>query len=791
MRVSAIIALTILCSAVLAAAPSKVDICMYDKVSRMSDEGQKLAFFLTRTAIKTEVTSSTEVTYSTHVHTQYHTKYISSFVNSEEWVESHGGWTTVCSQIAQKCENKRGKTVCKKWKKSCDAHSSGFNWTVGPNVVVNGSGNGSSSTTGNGNGSSSTTTGNGSSSTSTTGNGKTGTSTTTTGTGSGKPTKGKKCTLYAAAPRKRVCVQRNKSNKCTKRVTFYRSNKCTQWKKVLRSYIKPNRYSFKRSTYLRILRGNKDKKWRRAFRRAVRRMARKYKLIRVRRVFFKAEKKYRICRKKMAALAKTSKWIVKMTKLNDKRRVKLAAKLNKINAIKDVKIRDAKLAKFKIYRKKSKKNFKRKVSLKLAKGCGCEKKFLKFNKYRKSLRLSLKVKKAKGRKLQCARAAASKKITVVRRPVKKVKVVKAKVAKAKLSLKIKAPKTKIVIKKGLPKKNKIVIKKGLPKKNKIVIKINKPVKAAKIVVDYALVSKCFRFVMGHPYIKQNKKCVKSIRTWAATNKKFRCVTRERHFTARRCLTFKQTKKGKVVCTKRVKIYGTRVCIKRGMKNGRVRCLGKKTVFPKARCVKSVKVGKKSFCVQNKFYRPITFCAKYKKFSGKRRCVAKKTFAGKKFFKVRCAKTKKIIKVAKGKKCGCNKFKVVLRKKFRVNAKKFKMRCQVCAEHKKRRQLRLKFNKKMALKFRAKKAALKLKVRKTGLKVKTCSKKFVKVVKAPSLPPKRILKINMKKEIKVGRKLKKELKKIAKNKELTKAQKIAKRVAAVEKWWASIKSEAER
>lgn len=91
MRVTSIFVLAILCSAAFAAAPTNVDICMYEKVSRMTEEGQKLAFFLTRTAIVTSVSTHTEVSYSTHTTTQY----ISSFVNSEDWVSTHGGWNTV------------------------------------------------------------------------------------------------------------------------------------------------------------------------------------------------------------------------------------------------------------------------------------------------------------------------------------------------------------------------------------------------------------------------------------------------------------------------------------------------------------------------------------------------------------------------------------------------------------------------------------------------------------------------------------------------------------------------
>lgn len=62
MKVTAIFALAILCSTAVAAVENNIDECMYDKVSRMTDEGQKLAFFLTRTAIVSSTPSKTETT---------------------------------------------------------------------------------------------------------------------------------------------------------------------------------------------------------------------------------------------------------------------------------------------------------------------------------------------------------------------------------------------------------------------------------------------------------------------------------------------------------------------------------------------------------------------------------------------------------------------------------------------------------------------------------------------------------------------------------------------------------
>lgn len=710
MRVTSIFVLAILCSAALAAAPTNVDMCMYDKVSRMTEEGQKLAFFLTRTAIVTSVSTHTEVSYSTHTTTQY----ISSFVNSEEWVSTHGGWNTVCNSVSQKCHNKRGKTVCRKWKRSCKSHGCGFKWTVGRHIVVN---NISVKPSG------------------------------PIRIVDSKPikrTSGKKirrCNAFAANPRKRVCIRRNKSKKCVKFTTFYRINKCLSWKRVVKNYTRRAGTRFSKRAYLRVIRQRRAtfankvhfRKWRRDFRRKVRAYGRRHRNFRIRKSFFRNEKKYRICRRKMAKLAKSRKWIVKMDAYNVKRRQRIALRLRKYRAIKDVRVRKLKMRKFKIYRKKSKRAFKRSMSLKLAKGCGCKKIYLRFNKSRKSLR-RIKVKGGKRRGGRFTlRVRGGKRIAIKRRVSVRARVsckgrklrgcqrgnphrrIKYKVLRRPILTRPAPPTTYYRLKK-------VTVFVATPAEVKSVFIYSKRGPARKIV---------------------RKVCAKRFRKWSAKAKKFRCISRGGKYVIRRCKTFKITKKGKIACAKRVKVYGIRICKKRAFRNRRIRCVKRVVSYPKARCIKRTKRGTKRFCLKYRFYRPTVFCARYKKFSGKRRCVSRKTFAGKKFFKIRCAKTKRIIKVRKGKKCGCKKYKVSIRRKYRLKAKSLKFKCMKCAAWKRAQKRRMRFNKRVSLKIRGGrrgKKSLKIRVRggrrgKKSLKIRVRggrrSKSILKLrVKAP-------------------------------------------------------------
>ena len=688
MRIS-IFLLAILCSAAMAAAPSKVDMCMYDQVSRMTEGGQKLAFFLTRTSIVSSVSEQTEVSYSTHATTEY----INSFVNSEEWVSTHGGWNTVCEKISQKCHNKRGKTVCRKWKSSCKSHSCGFKWTVGKHIVVNDtpikisgpvtvkhpirySG------------------------------GMTIVTAPVKLSGNGK--KLRKCVALAANPSKRVCIKRNKSKKCLKSTVFYRINKCLSWKKVVKNYTAAAGTRFNKKAYLRVIRQKRAsfaskvhfRKWRRDYRRKVRAYARKFKSIRIRKSFFRNEKKYRVCRRKMAQLAKTRKWVVKMDAANIKRRQRIALRLRKYRAIKDVRVRRLKMRKFKVYRKKSKRAFKRSMSRKLAKGCGCEKIYLKFNKSRKSLRrIRVTGGKRRGGRFTL-RVRGGKKFATKRRVSVRARV---------------SCKGRMLRRRGC-KKVRIQIRRPLLRPAAPTFSVRLQKKTVSVLATRAEVKRAFVYRKRSPARKVVRKvCAKRFRKWSAKAKRFRCISRSRKYAIRRCKTFKVSKRGKVVCSKRVKVFGVRICKKRAFRNRKLRCVKRVVSYPKARCVKRTKKGTKRFCLKYRFYRPAVFCARYKKFSGKRRCVSRKSFAGVKYFKVRCAKTKRIIKVAKGKKCGCKKYKISIRRKYRSKAKSLKFKCMKCAAWKRAQKRRFRFNRRISLKIKVRggkkvRRSLKIKVR---------------------------------------------------------------------------------
>jgi hypothetical protein len=148
MRLTSIFAIALICSSVFAM--SKVDMCMYDKVTAMSAEGQKLAFRLTKTTVNSTFSSSTSVAYGkvqwshhTTWETVDHNEYILSSGNgkhqintSSSWVVSHGGWNKVCRSMIKKCHNKQGLQFCRTWAKSCKQHNQTWTWTVGHGVVV-------------------------------------------------------------------------------------------------------------------------------------------------------------------------------------------------------------------------------------------------------------------------------------------------------------------------------------------------------------------------------------------------------------------------------------------------------------------------------------------------------------------------------------------------------------------------------------------------------------------------------------------------------------------------------
>jgi hypothetical protein len=140
MRFNAIFVIALLASAALA---NKTDTCMYDKVSRMSDEGQKLAFKLTRTKIVTDYTTSEQVIQG---QPEVRTEYVDEIVKaahwstytevSEEWIQSHGGWAKGCGIWRKRCSTKKGLSICRKAFNACQSHQQGWTWAESSETVT-------------------------------------------------------------------------------------------------------------------------------------------------------------------------------------------------------------------------------------------------------------------------------------------------------------------------------------------------------------------------------------------------------------------------------------------------------------------------------------------------------------------------------------------------------------------------------------------------------------------------------------------------------------------------------
>jgi hypothetical protein len=161
MRVNTIFVIALLCSAALA--NNKADTCMYDQVSHMSAEGQKLAFKLTRTQITTTYTSSSEVVHeapvistettfenhhSVHVGEYTYTTYTST---DEKWIATHGGWSKTCGVWKKRCAAQKKNKNCQSWRGRCSTHGYTWAWTTSTSseeittggdktIVVNGDG---------------------------------------------------------------------------------------------------------------------------------------------------------------------------------------------------------------------------------------------------------------------------------------------------------------------------------------------------------------------------------------------------------------------------------------------------------------------------------------------------------------------------------------------------------------------------------------------------------------------------------------------------------------------------
>lgn len=261
MRIIFVVAIAILSGAALSQSDvSMADRCMYNQVTLMSDSGQKLAFSLT----KTELTVHTRTTYHTVTESveQKPTEHVTVVQTkkglvSEDEVAKHGGWTAVCKYAANKCHDKRGQKGCRTWKKACKAHGQGFKWTVKPHVVV----------------------------TQVPSKFKTGGFVITNGKpiiggkkpikpiiggkkpikptkGGKKPTKPTKagklpCIAFAKRQTKKVCLRRNKKNRCIKHRLYFKINKCLAWKTIMKKKWTPAQSIFKPDVYYSIIRSRR------------------------------------------------------------------------------------------------------------------------------------------------------------------------------------------------------------------------------------------------------------------------------------------------------------------------------------------------------------------------------------------------------------------------------------------------------------------------------------------------------------------------------------------------------
>jgi hypothetical protein len=226
MRIQFVLALA-LCSAVLASNDvNKADHCMYNQVSLMSLEGQKLAFQLTRT----EVSVHTKTTYHTVTETVQEDAIGINYVATEQDVSSHGGWQVVCEEISTKCETKRGLKSCRQWKKACDNHDNGFNWTVGPGTILN-----------------------------TLPDKLIKNPILVIQDGKNKDKKGN-CYARALRKSKKVCILRNKKGDCDKHRKMWKINKCLEWKNVMKKKWVPTKSEFVPNIFYAIVKKHGEKK---------------------------------------------------------------------------------------------------------------------------------------------------------------------------------------------------------------------------------------------------------------------------------------------------------------------------------------------------------------------------------------------------------------------------------------------------------------------------------------------------------------------------------------------------
>lgn len=268
-------------------------------------------------------------------------------------------------------------------------------------------------------------------------------------------------------------------------------------------------------------------------------------------------------------------------------------------------------------------------------------------------------------------------------------------------------------------------------------------------------------------------CAKRFTQWKKNALKFRCISHGTNHVVVRCAKYVR-KGRKFVCAKKVRLTGTKICKKyavrkvaiskkakrsrrgrrvlrrRGGKRGRkarrayvkkLTCVKFAIVYPKAQCVRRYKVkgrryrkrgglkirrrsgrklrryrkrggkrARKAICTHYKFNRPTEFCARYKKFRGARKCTSRKIIYGKKYYKVRCARSRRGRRFARrGRKSAkrCRKYKAYRKKKYakvklmNIKSRKFK-RCnkQVIRIPKKAVCVRVRVNAKVSVKVRS-------------------------------------------------------------------------------------------
>ena len=533
----------------------------------------------------------------------------------------------------------------------------------------------------------------------------------------------KRCTAYAKNFSKKYCVKRSKNRKCVAYRRMYKVSKCLKYKvfstpvyhrthrvfvvKRYRAVIANQKKAYlaakarwtkscggkrlgrslvikrncQRMYRLKLAKRRSFLKWRREFRYRLR----AYRTRRDGKRFYKYRAQYRICKKKMIIMSKNAHVRAQMNAANKARKARLHRKYKNIMSIQDVSVRHHKLSAFRRYKRHSRRSFQKKWSKKIAQKCGCLNVYLKYNRARITYRR---------RRISRRRNTGGKRCIRVR---------KANPTYLRSSVK--------------------------PACRGRRLRRIRPRKVRRSRVTAAQIKACFVTKKAGVVNKTLRKvCAQRTSTWTKTVTPFSCISRSHKHVIRRCVRY-AVRRGRVVCTQKTNLFGTKVCLKnmvmvkriitgshtsapggnrrwirreRYLKKRQVlkvkvakstgrklsgivfwgnikvpgHCQKSKIIYPTARCVKKYRHNGVKFCSHFKFYRPTSYCKR--KLSWKRYgkthsgCIRRGIFYGRKYNKVVCSKTGKIIKVSKGKKCGC---KVVRKAKYAKKVIKFE--CQKC------------------------------------------------------------------------------------------------------------------